>query len=78
MSQEEKDQSFKDWFLSCTREHKRMLFDKAWEEGNLSAFKGLMDIVLEAPIRDGGLPSEWFDKYHKTDESERSTTGEVR
>jgi hypothetical protein len=55
-----------------------MLFDKAWEEGNLSAFKGLMDIVLEAPIREGGLPSEWFDKYHKTDESERSTTGEVR
>lgn len=55
-----------------------MLFDKAWEEGNVAAFKGLMDIVLEAPIRDGGLPSEWFDKYHKTDDSKREVEGEVR
>lgn len=78
MTQKEKDDSFKEWLLSCTREHKRMLFDKAWEENNLGAFKGLMDIVLEAPISKGGLPSEWFDKYHRTDESQRTTEEEVR
>jgi len=79
MTQKQKDESFKSWFLSTTLEHKRMLFDKAWEEGKLGVFKGMMDIVMEAPLSEGGLPSEWFEKYHTLpDEFKRPTSGEVR
>ena len=79
MSEDDKDATFKQWFLSTSRAHKRMLFDKAWDEGNIGVFKGMMDIVMEAPIKDGGLPSEWFDKYHTLpDEFKRPTSGEVR
>ena len=79
MSQDDQDATFKQWFLSMSLEQKRTLFDKAWEEGKLGVFKGMMDIVMEAPLSKGGLPSEWVDTYHtRPADVKRPTSGEVR
>ena len=48
----------KEWILGLTKEHKIMLLENAIKDKNVSAHLALVQILSEAPISEGGLPSD--------------------
>ena len=52
------EEEMKQWILSMSTEHKIFLLNKAIEDGEMGVHMMLTKILLDAPIKDGGLPSE--------------------
>lgn len=52
------EKELKEMILSMSRDHKIFLLKKALEDGELGVFIMLSKILLDAPISEGGLPSE--------------------
>ena len=50
--------AFKSWFLKCKLGHKLNVMRDALLDTKLGPFMQLVDIVLEAPISDGGVATE--------------------
>ncbi len=58
---------FNAWFLSCNLGHKLNIMRDALVEGRPGIFMSLLDIVLEAPISQGGIPTETLQKAFGAD-----------
>lgn len=52
-----KNSSFNEWLLGCSKEHKIMLVKKAIEENNVGVYFALTKIFLDTPISQGGIAS---------------------
>lgn len=48
----------KEWILGLNKEHKIMLLENAIKDKNVAAHLALVKILSEAPISEGGLPSD--------------------
>lgn len=58
MAKSKKDLMLHEWILGCSKEHKQFLLRQAIEEKNIGAYMKIADILLSAPISEGGLASE--------------------
>jgi hypothetical protein len=58
---------FKSWFLNCRLGHKLNVMRDALLEMRLGVFNQLVDIVLEAPISQGGIATEDLQKAFGSD-----------
>ena len=70
-----KEETFNEWLLGCSKEHKQLLLRKAIKDRNVGAYFALTDILLKTPISKGGLatediphPAEKFDYDEKVEE----------
>jgi hypothetical protein len=64
-------ETFKDWALSLSTEHKIQLLKDSYKD-NFGAWLELANIYLEAPIHKGGLPTEIVDSTTKTQNNEKN------
>ena len=58
---------FKSWFLNCRLGHKLNLMRDALLEMRIGVFMQLVDIVLEAPVSQGGIATEDLQKAFGSD-----------
>ena len=58
---------FKSWFLSCNLGHKLNVMRDALVDQNISVFMQLLDIVLEAPLSQGGISTDVLQKAFGVD-----------
>ena len=61
------EELFKSWFLDCRLGHKLNVMRDALIEMNLAVFWQLVDIVLEVPVREGGIATEDLQKAFGSD-----------
>lgn len=58
MQKSKKDLMLHEWILGCSKEHKQFLLRQAIKEKNIGAYMKIADLLLNAPISEGGLASE--------------------
>tara|TARA_R100001440_G_scaffold48277_1_gene68143 strand:+ start:2060 stop:2347 length:288 start_codon:yes stop_codon:yes gene_type:complete len=61
------DEAFKSWFLNCNTGHKLNVMRDALITMNIGVFMQLVDIVLEAPLSQGGIATEDLQKAFGSD-----------
>lgn len=59
--------AFKSWFLKCKLGHKLNVMRDALNEMNIGVFTQLVDIVLEAPLSQGGIATADLQKAFGSD-----------
>tara|TARA_A200000159_G_scaffold77903_1_gene72143 strand:+ start:301 stop:588 length:288 start_codon:yes stop_codon:yes gene_type:complete len=61
------EEDFKSWFLKCKLGHKLNVMRDALNEMNIGVFMQLVDIVLEAPLSQGGVATDDLQKAFGSD-----------
>jgi hypothetical protein len=57
--------TYKKWILSLPKEKKLELLDEALKKEKFNIFIGLTQILLDAPIVDGGISSSEINEIYK-------------
>jgi hypothetical protein len=55
----------KDWILSLPKEMKLKILEDSLKEDEFGVFMGLTKILLDAPLSEGGIPTEEIEEIRK-------------